>query len=125
MQRQQEALQSYTEAATNMYDQINTKSDLSVQQMIENLQANQEAVATWAENLNTLAARGIDEGLLQQLRDAGPESAATVAELVTATDEQLVTLSDAFRNGASTANRCPADRAGAAESHQFRQRYGR
>ena len=103
MQRQQEALQSYTEAATNMYDQINTKSDLSVQQMIENLQANQEAVATWAENLNTLAARGIDEGLLQQLRDAGPESAATVAELVTATDEQLVTLSDAFRNGASTA----------------------
>lgn len=103
MQRQQEALQSYTEAATNMYDQINTKSDLSVQQMIENLQANQEAVATWAENLNTLAARGIDEGLLQQLRDAGPESAATVAELVTATDEQLVALSDAFRNGASTA----------------------
>ena len=103
MQRQQEALQSYTEAATNMYDQINTKSDLSVQQMIENLQANQEAVATWAENLNTLAARGIDEGLLQQLRDAGPESAATAAELVTATDEQLVTLSDAFRNGASTA----------------------
>lgn len=103
MQRRQDALQSYTEAATNMYDQINTKSDLSVQQMIENLQANQEAVATWAENLNTLAARGIDEGLLQQLRDAGPESAATVAELVTATDEQLVTLSDAFRNGASTA----------------------
>lgn len=103
MQRRQDALQSYTEAATNMYDQINTKSDLSVQQMIENLQANQEAVATWADNLVLLGQRGLDQGLLQQLRDAGPESAATVAELVTATDEQLATLSDTFRNGASTA----------------------
>ncbi len=103
MQRRQDALQSYTEAATNMYDQINTKSDLSVQQMIDNLQANQEAVATWADNLVLLGERGLDQGLLQQLRDAGPESAATVAELVTATDEQLATLSDTFRNGASTA----------------------
>ena len=103
MQRRQDALQSYTEAATNMYDQINTKSDLSVQQMIDNLQANQEAVATWADNLVLLGQRGLDQGLLQQLRDAGPESAATVAELVTATDEQLATLSDTFRNGASTA----------------------
>lgn len=103
MQRRQDALQSYTEAATNMYDQINTKSDLSVQQMIDNLQANQEAVATWADNLVLLGERGLDQGLLQQLRDAGLESAATVAELVTATDEQLATLSDTFRNGASTA----------------------
>ena len=103
MQRRQDALQSYTEAATNMYDQINTKSDLSVQQMIDNLQANQEAVATWADNLVLLGERGLDQGLLQQLRDAGPESAATVAELVTATDEQLATLSDTVRNGVSTA----------------------
>lgn len=103
MQRRQEALQTYTEAATNMYDRINTKSDLSVQQMIDNLQANQEAVATWADNLVLLGERGLDQGLLQQLRDAGPESAATVAELVTATDDQLATLSDTFRNGASTA----------------------
>lgn len=103
MERRKEALQSYTEAATNMYDTIDTKSELSVQQMIENLQANQAAVATWADNLVALGERGLDQGLLQQLRDAGPESAATVAELVTATDEQLATLSDTFRNGASTA----------------------
>lgn len=103
LQRRKDALQSYTEAATNMYDQISTKSDLSVQQMIENLQANQEAVATWADNLAVLGQRGLDQGLLQQLRDAGPESAATVAALVAATDEQLATLSETFRNGASVA----------------------
>ncbi|MGN0974519.1 MAG: tape measure protein, partial [Gemmiger sp.] len=103
MERRKEALQSYTEAATNMYDTIDTKSELSVQQMIENMQANQEAVATWADNLVALGERGLDQGLLQQLRDAGPESAATVAELVTATDEQLVTLSETFRAGGEAA----------------------
>ena len=103
LQRRKDALQSYTEAATNMFDTINTKSELSVDQMIANLQANQEAVATWADNLVILGERGLDQGLLQQLRDAGPESAATVAELVNATDTQLATLSEVFRAGGQTA----------------------
>lgn len=97
MERRKEALQSYTEAATNMFDTIDTESELTTQQMIENMQANTEAVSTWADNLKTLAERGLDQGLLQELRDAGPESAATVAELVTATDEQLQQLSESYR----------------------------
>lgn len=97
MERRKEALQSYTEAATNMFDTIETESELTTQQMIENMQANTEAVSTWADNLKTLAERGLDQGLLQELRDAGPESAATVAELVTATDEQLQQLSESYR----------------------------
>lgn len=103
MERRKNALQSYTEAATNMYDTINTKSELSVEQMIANMQQNQETLAAWADNLQALAERGIDQGLLQELRDAGPESAATVAELVTATDAQLMTLSETFRAGGQAA----------------------
>lgn len=103
MERRKEALQSYTEAATNMYDRIETKSELTVNDMIANLQANQEAVATWADNLQALAERGIDQGLLQELRDAGPESAATVAELCTATDDQLQQLSEVYRAGGQAA----------------------
>lgn len=103
MERRKNALQSYTEAATNMYDTINTKSELSVQQMIENMQQNQETLAAWADNLQALAERGIDQGLLQELRDAGPESAATVAELVTATDTQLQQLSEVYRSGGQAA----------------------
>lgn len=86
-----------------MYDTINTKSELSVQQMIENMQQNQEILSAWADNLVALGERGLDQGLLQQLRDAGPESAATVAALVSATDEQLVTLSETFRAGGQAA----------------------
>lgn len=103
MERRKNALQSYTEAATNMYDTINTKSELSVQQMIENMQQNQEVLSAWADNLVALGERGLDQGLLQQLRDAGPESAATVAEMVTATDTQLQQLSEVYRAGGQAA----------------------
>lgn len=87
----------------SMFDVIETKSELSVQQMIANMQANQEILSAWADNLVALGERGIDQGLLQQLRDAGPESAATVAALVSATDEQLLTLSETFRAGGQAA----------------------
>lgn len=103
LKRRQDALAAYTEAATEMFDRINTESKVSVDEMIANLQANQETVAAWAENLVALGERGLDEGLLQQLRDAGPESAATVAELVRATDEQLLALSETFANGGEVA----------------------
>lgn len=103
LERRKDALQSYTETATNMFDVIDTKSELSVQQMIANMQQNQEILSAWADNLVALGERGLDQGLLQQLRDAGPESAATVAALVSATDEQLVTLSETFRAGGQAA----------------------
>lgn len=103
LERRKEALQSYTETATNMFDVIDTKSELSVQQMIANMQKNQEILSAWADNLVALGERGLDQGLLQQLRDAGPESAATVAALVSATDEQLLTLSETFRAGGQAA----------------------
>lgn len=103
LQRRKDALASYTEAATDMFDRIETKSELSVAEMTANLLHNQETVRQWAENLAALAERGVDEGLLQQLRDAGPESAATVAELVSASDAELAALSDAFAGGASAA----------------------
>ncbi len=105
MERRANALQSYTDAATNMFDKIETKSEISVSQMIANLQHNQEALQQWSENLVTLAERGLDQGLLQQLRDAGPESAATVAELVRASDTQLSELSEVFANGSEAATK--------------------
>jgi tape measure domain-containing protein len=103
MQRRKDALQTYTDAATNMYDQIDTKSKISVDDMITNLQHNQDAVSTWADNLVALGQRGLDQGLLQQLRDAGPESAGTVQALVDTTDDKLTELSDVYRNGGDTA----------------------
>lgn len=103
MQRRTDALAAYTEAATNMFDRIDTESELSVNDMIANLEHNQAAVAQWADNLVLLGERGLDQGLLQQLRDAGPEAAGTVAALASATDEQLAHLREVFANGGEVA----------------------
>ena len=103
LERQTKALEEYTEAATNYMDQLETKSEVSVGEMIANLEHNQKAVADWAANLDMLAARGIDQGLLQHLRDAGPEAAGQVAALVNATDSQLQRMSELFANGGLTA----------------------
>ena len=103
LERQTKALEGYTEAATNYMDQLETKSEVGVGEMIANLEHNQKAVADWAANLDVLASRGIDQGLLQHLRDAGPEAAGQVAALVNATDSQLQRMSELFANGGLTA----------------------
>lgn len=97
-----EQYQSLTEAATNSYDVINTQSELSVAQMTENMAQNQEIISQWATNIDTLAKKGLDEGLLQQLREAGPESAAQVAALVGASDEEFQKFNEVASNAGTT-----------------------
>ncbi|MGE9994817.1 tape measure protein [Peptoniphilaceae bacterium SGI.137] len=101
--RMQEMYRSLEEATTGMFDRIEEKSAISVNEMIENLRANQEAVASWSENLAILADRGVNQGILEQLRNMGPQGAAYVRELVNASDEQLQTLNTEFQKGGATA----------------------
>ncbi|WP_333813649.1 tape measure protein [Muricomes intestini] len=98
-----EAWQSYVDHATDMFDTLSDKSETSVAEMTANLQENQRVISEWSDNIAVLAERGVDEGLLQQLRDAGPESAGYVKEMVNASDSELQGLSDAFSTGAQTA----------------------
>ena len=57
-----------------MFDQIKTERELSVGDMIGNLEHKPGSGDRWANNLAELG-KGLDQGLLQQLRDAGPEAA--------------------------------------------------
>jgi len=95
--------QSLEEKAGNAFDQIQQKTAISVEQMIENMQKNQEAIASWSENIAALAERGVDQGLLEQLRKMGPEGAAQAAELVNQSDEKLQQLNETFRNSSESA----------------------
>lgn len=95
--------QEYADQATNMFDVLSNEQTMSVDEMIQNLQTNQQVMSEWADNIALLADRGVNQGLLDKLRDAGPESAGYVAALVTASDEQLQQLNTAFENGGTTA----------------------
>lgn len=91
------------ETTTNMFEQIKYKSAISVDEMIANLQKNQEAVNNWATNLNTLAERGVNEGILAKLQAMGPQGGLYVQELVNASDEKLATLNEVFTQGGELA----------------------
>lgn len=94
--------QSLEEKVGNAFDVIQQKQAISTEQMIANLQQNQQAVAEWSQNIAILAERGVDQGLLEQLRKMGPEGAAQAAALVTSSDEQLQQLNEVFRNSGET-----------------------
>lgn len=91
------------ETTTNMFEQIKYKSAISVDEMIANLQKNQEAVNNWATNLNTLAERGVNEGILAKLQQMGPQGGLYVQELVNASDEKLASLNEVFTQGGESA----------------------
>ena len=76
----------------NAFQAIEQQSAISADQMTANLQKNIEAVDKWAGNLETLARRGLDQGLIEQLRQAGPKMADQTQALVDASDEQLGAL---------------------------------
>ncbi|QBX25252.1 tape measure protein [Streptococcus gordonii] len=76
----------------NAFQAIEQQAVVSVDQMTANLQKNIEYVDKWAGNLETLARRGLDQGLIEQLRQAGPKAAEQTQALVEASDEQLGNL---------------------------------
>lgn len=95
--------QEYQDAATNMFDVLSDKQEMSVGEMQKNLEENQRVISTWADNIANLAGRGVDEGLLAKLRDAGPESAGYVAAMVASSDAELQNLSSTYAKGGETA----------------------
>lgn len=95
--------QSLEDKAGNVFDQITQKTTISMEQMIENMQKNQEAIASWSQNIAALAEKGVDQGLLEQLRKMGPEGAAQAAELNTRSAEELQALNETYRNSSQSA----------------------
>lgn len=73
----------------NAFQAIEQQTALSADQMTANLQNNIDAVNKWSQNLETLAKRGLDQGLIEQMRQAGPKMANQTQALVDSSDEQL------------------------------------
>lgn len=95
----------YYDYATEMFTMLTDEMDLTAKDFIETLEENQRIVGEWAENIETLATRGVDQGLLDKLREAGPESAGYVKALVNSSDDELKRLNDVFSKGGETAKK--------------------
>ena len=111
----QEKYNTYAENAQNAFEQIDTSSKLTFEELKANLISNQETVSQWADNLVILAKRGLSQEFVQVLRDLGPEAAGTVQELLKATDGQLEELSEIYKNGGDVAAQALLTELGAPE----------
>ena len=71
-----------------LFDEV-VQKEVSGSALITALQSQITAFEDWQKNITELAAKGIDQGLLGELRDMGPKAGAEIAALNTLTDEQL------------------------------------
>lgn len=71
-----------------IFDEITSK-EVSGDSLLMNLYSQVSAFQDWQKNITALAKKGIDEGLLGELREMGPKAVAEIAALNTLTDVQL------------------------------------
>lgn len=84
--------------------------DNMTETMLGNLQSQVTGIEGWSGEMERLSKRGIDEGLLQELRDMGPDAYAQIQALNNMTDDELIKYeglykkrSEAAREAAKTA----------------------
>ena len=99
-------LQTYTDAATNMFQQISTESEISYQDAVANLEANIQATEDFANNLTEIASV-LPSQLSEMFATGGPSVYAGVvsmlAEANRGTDEGLTQINELWRQGGETA----------------------
>ena len=80
---------SIANAMHGIFDEVKEQEYIDPEEMLYRMSENVRRVGEWARNIATLAARGMSEGLLNELKNMGPEGAAKVQAFVDMTDEQL------------------------------------
>lgn len=71
-----------------IFDQV-TRQDVDGQSLVNNLQGQVDAFKDYQTNMDELASKGVDQGLLQELQDAGPKSVDQIKALNSLSAGQL------------------------------------
>ena len=80
----------------SLFEEFDGAMKTSGEEMLANMQSQVEGITEWSDNLQTLADRGINQGLLAQLAQLGPEGAGYVKSFVDMTDAELEAANEAF-----------------------------
>lgn len=98
-----EATAAATKSQKDSWEDYASAVSVSVSEYLAELERQVAAQETWATNLQTLAARGVDQGVLLELERLGPEGAPLIAQLTTASDAELAKMVALFgRQGAAS-----------------------
>lgn len=90
-------------SALNLFDEVTYKTneqkkaeEKSTQQMVYNMIENTKKIGRWATNIQRLSERGLSEGLVDQLRQLGPEGADTIDAFVRMSDKELKKVNSVY-----------------------------
>ncbi|MGE7092526.1 hypothetical protein ACQKII_13995 [Lysinibacillus sp. NPDC048646] len=68
-------------SAIGTFDEFERKTDVVGSKLVENLRSQVDAMRDWATDLQMLAAKGVDKGLIEELQAIGPSAQAEIAAL--------------------------------------------
>ena len=77
------------EGAISLFSEFNKETELTSDKLISNMRSQIEGMTEWANQIQKLAFMGIDQGLLQQLAEMGPQGYEYTNAFVHMTAEQL------------------------------------
>jgi len=72
-----------------LFEQLKEKEAVIGQDLTKNLQDQVTEIRKWAESLEALAKRGVDEGLVEELRKMGPKANSEIMAMVKMSDTEL------------------------------------
>jgi phage-related protein len=72
-----------------LFAELKEKEKVDGKELTKNLKDQVKEMQSWADNIRTIAERGIDGGLLAELQKMGPAANAEIASLAEMTDKQL------------------------------------
>lgn len=118
MEEATERLNTYTDAATNMFSRINTESELSYQQALDNMRHNIDATNGFAANMASIAGE-LPAELAEMFYAGGPEMYAGVVSMLAeangGTEEGLAELRRLWEEGGEAAVKAFAQSVGAVD----------
>lgn len=71
-------------------------AEVSAEDLVSAMDSNYERISDWSDGLAELIDRGVSDGLIEKLREAGPSSAAEIKAMTSMSDTELQDYSDKF-----------------------------
>ncbi|MEY8460143.1 phage tail tape measure protein [Eggerthellaceae bacterium 24-137] len=96
------SIESCVDKTANAFDEIEMKSDVSLDSMIDTLAKNREATEQWTENVTQLYARAgsdSERAFVEYISGLGVEYAPIVDDLVNTSSEKFSQLAEEWRKG--------------------------
>ena len=89
-------LSASMDSQTDLFNKFEVDNEITTASILENMESQVEGVREWNSNLDKLAMRGVATGLLDKLREMGPEGAGYVNAFLNMTSSELAKANELF-----------------------------